>query len=63
VHKKEDLTEEEILKLIKAMEMDCMTEEKNEGTYEDFYCRRILLPNKQQKSKKLQEELVLVIGY
>jgi hypothetical protein len=45
------------------MEMDCMTEEKNEGTYEDFYCRRILLPSKQQKSKKLQEELVLVIGY
>jgi hypothetical protein len=43
------------------MEMDCMAEEKNEGTYEDFYCRRILLPNKQQKSKKLQEELVLVI--
>jgi hypothetical protein len=63
VHKKEDLTEEEILKLIKAMEMDCMTEEKNEDTYEDFYYRRILLPNKQQKSNKLKEELVLGTGY
>jgi hypothetical protein len=35
------------------MEMDCMTEEKNEGTYEDFYCRRILLPSKQQKSRRV----------